>query len=242
MELDLYRSFVGQIMFYTTKLGPQLGNATSALSGFMGNPGEKHWNALGRLIGYMKGMKKKGLLYVEPESYRVAALADTDFGNCVETRRSVGCTIVTIGGCITDWSMAKHNTLSDSTTEAEYKELAKCAKSVKFAQMLLAELRLVEYPGLLFEDNAGTIFLAGNRQVSKRTKHIDLKHHFIREFTEIQNGIKQGEIHKIESEYNTSDIGTKNVEVSLFERHAEEIDSGMPMLRERIYGKNGILK
>ena len=84
--------------------------------------------------------------------------------------------------------------------------------------------------------------MAGNRQVSKRTKHIDLKHHFIREFKETRNGFKQGEIHKIESEFNTSDIGTKNVEVKLFERHAEEIDTGMPMLRERIYGQNGMLK
>ena len=59
---------------------------------------------------------------------------------------------------------------------------------------------------------------------------------------ETRNGLKQGEIHKIESEFNTSDIGTKNVEVKLFERHAEEIDTGMPMLRERIYGQNEILK
>jgi hypothetical protein len=80
--------------------------------------------------------------------------------------------------------MSKHLTLSDSTTEAEYKELAKLAKGVKFVQMLLGEVNLVDLPGMLFEDNAGAIFLAANKQVSKRTKQINLKHHFIREFTE----------------------------------------------------------
>ena len=63
IDIEMYRSFVGQVMFFTTKLGPKLGNATRALSGFMGNPGEVHWSALGRLIGYMKGMQLKGILY-----------------------------------------------------------------------------------------------------------------------------------------------------------------------------------
>jgi len=81
--------------------------------------------------------------------------------------------------------------------------------------------------------------LAQNKQVSKRTKHINLKHHFIREFTENHDGIQQGKFFKIESEFNTADIGTKNVEVKLFKRHKKEVDTGMPILRERVYGDNG---
>ena len=56
--------------------------------------------------------------------------------------------------------------------------------------MLLTELNLVELPGHMFEDNAGAMFLSRNRQVSKRTKHIDLKHHFVREFIEDRHGRK----------------------------------------------------
>ena len=99
----------------------------------------------------------------------------------------------------------------------------------------------MEIPGILFEDNSGSIFLAQNKQVSKRTKHIDLKHHFIREFTECQDGIQQGKIFKIKSEFNTADIGTKNVEARLFKRHKEEVDNGMPALRERVYGDNSVI-
>jgi len=56
--------------------------------------------------------------------------------------------------------MAKHNSLSDSTTEAEYKELAKTAKCFKFVLMLQKKLKLADLPGILFEDNTGAIFLS----------------------------------------------------------------------------------
>jgi len=98
----------------------------------MSNPNELHWKVLGRIVGYLKGKLFNGILYVEPETFRVISFADTDYGNCTETHRSVGCTIITIGGCLADWSMAKHLALSDSSCEAEYKELAKCAKGVNF--------------------------------------------------------------------------------------------------------------
>ena len=108
--------------------------------------------------------------------------------------------------------------------------------------MLLGELNLVQLPVLLFQDNSGTIFLAGNKQVSKRTKYIDLKYQFIREFTEYINGRQQGKIIKIETKNNTADIGTKNVKKKLFlSMRTRLITVCMPMLRKRIYGKNGII-
>ena len=75
----------------------------------------------------------------------------------------------------------------------------KLAKGKKFMQILLDELNLVDLPGMLFEDNSGAMLLAANAQMSKRTKHIDPKQHFIREFTEEKNGVQQGAIFKIET-------------------------------------------
>ena len=100
----------------------------------MSNPNTTHWAALGRLIGYFKGMEVKGILYLEPESYRMACLADTDYGNCPETRRSVGCSLFTMGCMLVGWHMSKHLTMSDSSCEAEYKELAKCVENGKNTQ------------------------------------------------------------------------------------------------------------
>ena len=112
--------------------------------------------------------------------------------------------------------MAKHHTVSDSSCEAKYKELAKCAKGVKFIQMLLDKFNLVEYPGLIGEDNQCPIFLAKNLQVSQHTKHINTKIHFIREFISTSNKVRHGKLFKIDTKDNTADIGTKNVEVMNF--------------------------
>ena len=102
--------------------------------------------SLGRI--YEK-MKLKGIKYVQPESFQMLSLVDTDYGNCKETRRSVGCSIITVIGCIVEWWMAKHHTVSNSSCEAEYKELAKCAKGVKFVHSILGELNLLTLPGLI---------------------------------------------------------------------------------------------
>ena len=185
IDLDTFRSLVGKIMFLTTKVCPTIGAPTRALSSHMLNPGQQHWNAMKRLIGYIKGTELKGIRYLQPDTFQTISLANTDYGNCKETRRSVVCSLVTVGGCLVDWWMAKHCTVSDSSCEAEYKELAKCAKGVKFVQNILSEMKLLKLPGLIGEDNQGTFFLTENKQVNERTKQIDIKFHFNREFMEI---------------------------------------------------------
>ena len=76
-------------------------------------------------------------MYKVPESFKVISLCNTDYGNCHETSRSVGCCLYTIGCMLVGWHMSKHLTLSVSSCEAEYKELTKCAKGSKFHQMML---------------------------------------------------------------------------------------------------------
>ena len=129
VDIDQYWSFVGQLMFFMTKLYPKNGTSTGAFSGFMSNPNETHWKALGcATIQYLKGaVKLKGSMYVQPESFRVASLAGTYDRNCPDTRQSVGCCIFK-ECCIIGWHMAKHLTMSDSSCKAEYKDLAKCTK------------------------------------------------------------------------------------------------------------------
>ena len=119
VDLDEFRSLVGKLMFFTTKVCPKIGAATRALSSHMSNPGNQHWSAMKRLVGHVKSMELKGIKYLEPENLQVVALADTDYGNCRETRGSVGCSLITVGCCIVDWWMAKHHTVSDSSCEAE---------------------------------------------------------------------------------------------------------------------------
>ena len=63
-------------------------------------------------------------------------------------------------------------------------------------------------------------------QVSQRTKHIDIKYHFIREFINVKNGIQQGKFFEIDTKENTADVGTKKVDVATFEKHEKELIMG----------------
>ena len=124
-----------------------------------------------------KGMELKGVPYIEPESFQIIALVNTEFANCREICRSVSSSIITVCGFHVDWWIAKHHVISDTLCEAKYEELDKCTKGVKFVQVLLEEFHLVEYPGLIVKGNQGTIFFAKKHQVSQHTKYIDNKFH-----------------------------------------------------------------
>ena len=76
--------------------------------------------------------------------------------------------------------------------------------------------------------------MAENLQVSQRTKHIDTKFHFIREFISTANGVQHGQLFKIDTKENTADIGTKNVDIQTFIKHEKEIDGAMRNLRKYI--------
>ena len=91
-----------------------------------------------------------------------------------------------------------------------------------FLSMLLGEMTKVKNPSIIYEDNQSTIFLAKNRQVGTRTKHIDIRHHFMREMVEE----KDIDIHYIRSEDNSAEIMTKNTPEAYFARHTKRITEG----------------
>ena len=68
MDVNDFRSLVRKVMFFITKICPITRSAVRALPGHMSSPGPDHWKAMRRLIGYMKQMELRGVLYVEPES------------------------------------------------------------------------------------------------------------------------------------------------------------------------------
>ena len=114
-----------------------------------------------------------------------------------------------------------------SSTEAEYVALATGAQEVLFAQMLIEEIdAAVVKPAIIFEDNTGAIYLVNNQHIGSRTKHIDIRWHFLRDLVE------EGKIMVkfIRSEDNPSDVMTKNVKESIHDEHTHNIHNGMLLL------------
>jgi len=139
------------------------------------------------------------------------------------------------------WEVGQQDGVGTSTTDVEYRQLSKGCGNANFLMMLLKEIAWVDFPAILMEDNMSAIYISKNKQVGKRTKHIDVKYHYTREFIseDEELGCARGTVEKIHTDDNPADIGTKSVSVKTFKHHEEDLDNGMPRLRKLMYGEDG---
>ena len=218
-----YMSLVGKIMYLTTKLLPELSNASRELARHMTKPGKEHWKALERVVGYLKHKGEELIFtYRKPKEIRIVSCVDSSYAANRDDRRSISGWITTLGGCITGWASKTQNVVTLSSTEAEYVALTACAQEVAFLQSMTKELFGQAKQAVIFEDNEGAIFLAKNQQVGQRTKHIDVRHHYIRDL------LSEGKVvlGKIPTDENISDINTKNTPQAIHTKHSETMRNG----------------
>ena len=232
--LEEYRSLVGKLLYYTVKVGPDCANVARDLARHMSNPGEEQWKAMGRVVGYLKGKKLHGHIMRRPRELQAVQYCDASYATDPVLRRSISGMIGTLGGMIVSWSSRTQKITTLSSTESEYIALGECGQELKFICMFLQEVGVGKIPGIIFEDNEGAIFLAKNSQVGMRTKHIDVKYHFVRDL--IQN--KYLDIMYVRSEDNYADLMTKNVNRETHERlFLEGIQKGVIEIRRENVGR-----
>ena len=207
-----YRSILGKLMFYVTKISPECSYACGQLARQMHRPGEAHWEAMHRLIGYLIGKEHHNLVIRRPTSLKIVSFGDASYGDCRDTRHSSTGDLHTIGGSIISWRAQKTKFVCLSSAEAEYVALNEMCKEQKFLSMLMEEVFECNLPCVLYEDNQAAVYLAKNKHVSARTKHIDIRKHYVREHLK-----ETGRIEPIRSEDNFADLLTKNVAVNVFE-------------------------
>jgi hypothetical protein len=217
-----YRSVVGKLLYFMKKVSPLCANATRELSQHLENPGLEHWKAVDRLLGFLQNINHCKIKMRAPTELRVLSACDTDYATKKVDRKSVGGSMSTVGGALVHWVSKGHPIVTLSSTEAEYVEMTNTVKEVSFIQQILSELATNLYPAIICEDNTGAIFLATNSQVGMRTKHIDVRYHFLRDKVE-DGSIK---FVYVRSEDNPSDICTKNVKQQIHDRHAGNILNG----------------
>jgi hypothetical protein len=222
IKIDEYRSIVGKLMYYMTKIAPEICNAVRELSSHMTNPGEEAWKFLERCVGYISGRKYEGLTFRAPRELTSISDCDSNYAKDENDRKNISGRINTIGGMISNWSSKKQATVSLSSTEAEYQALSECAQEAMFTQALLKEITGLQNTAIIYEDNLGAIYLVKNYQVSARTKHIDIRHHYVRDL----RNEKKLDIRFKRSEDNSADIMTKNTQKELFEKHTKDIRTG----------------
>lgn len=175
-----YRELVGALTYLSVATRPDITFAVSYLSQFNSNYKREHWNMAKRVLRYIKGTKNIGITYQangDMESY-----ADADWANCKIDRRSFTGYIFLLSKGPISWSSRKQRTVALSSTEAEYMALTEAVKEAIYLKKLLTELKCEDLQSnTIYCDNAGTKKLAENAVYHSRTKHIDVRHHFIRE-------------------------------------------------------------
>lgn len=178
-----YQSLIGSLMYLATSTRPDISHAVSALSQFNSQYTQEHWNAAKRLLRYLKGTQNHGLQFSRTGKPLVGYV-DADWANCPDDRRSYTGYMFKLAGAAVNWESRKQRTVALSSTEAEYMAMSEATKEAIYWCNFLKEIGIESSPIVLFNDNRGAGELAKNPVFHSRTKHIDVRHHFIREAVE----------------------------------------------------------
>jgi hypothetical protein len=174
-----YREAVGSLMYASLGTRPDISYAVTTVSRFSSNPGQAHWDAVRRIYRYLSGTKELKLTYGVVEGILVG-YADAD-GSMAEDRRAVSGYAFLIDGGAVSWSSKRQEIVSLSTTESEYVAATHASKEALWLRSLISQIfDPITEPTTLFSDNQSAIALTKDHQYHARTKHIDIRFHFIR--------------------------------------------------------------
>jgi transposase InsO family protein len=174
-----YREAIGSLMYAAMGTRPDIAFATSTVAQFSDNPGWAHWEAVKRIFRYLLGTKTWELKY-GGDKRGLVGYVDAD-GASQEHRRAISGYIFMVDGGAVSWSSKKQELVTLSTAEAEYVAQTHAAKEAIWLRRLLTEIfKSVDTPTTLFSDSKSAIALAQDGHYHARTKHIDIRYHFIR--------------------------------------------------------------
>lgn len=210
VDPKLYREIVGSLIYVMTGTRPDLCYVISLLSQYMAKPTKAHLGMAKHVLRYIKGTLDYGLRFEKSEEgLSLVGFCDSDWGSS-EDRHSVSGYVFQAckNGTPISWRSQKQRTIALSTCEAEYISLASATQEAKFLYQVYEDMfqtgESVQSVNI-HVDNQGAISLAKNPVHHKRTKHIDIKYHFVRE--EVQKGFVK--LTYVPTEINVADAFTK---------------------------------
>jgi hypothetical protein len=233
-----YRRAIGLLTYLANTSRPDVAHAVNRVAQFSQNPGPAHWRAVKQILRYLCGTSQLGLKFdgsgkngtvsMDAGLPPLVSFADSDWAGCPDTRRSTTGWLLCLGGCLIDWHCQKQPTVALSSCEAEYMALSSAVQGVMWTRKLLGELGLTDSESsstLLHSDNKSAVAMARNDVLHNRSKHIDIRYHFIRE------EITAGRIHLqwIPTEEQRADILTKALPPRAFLKFRDLLVSPRPV-------------
>ena len=177
-----YAEALGSLLYCCVATRPDISYTLSVLSKYQKEPRKAHWIAHRRVLRYLSATREFGLLFAKRDDPKVECFTDADCAGDHENRRSTsGMVTFPTSGPIS-YRARQQKSVTLSTTEAEYISSAEAAKELVWLQRFLIELNVeLRYKPELLCDNQSALRLLKNPEFRRRSKHIDIAHHFVRD-------------------------------------------------------------
>ncbi|KAI3715280.1 hypothetical protein L6452_22255 [Arctium lappa] len=183
MDVHHYRSMIGSLM-YLTASRPDIMFPVCVCARFQVRPKQSHYQAVKRIFRYLKGQPRLGLWYPHDSSFDLLAYSDRDLGGANFDKKSTSGGCQFLGARLVSWQCKKQTTVSTSTTEAEYIAAVSCCSQILWIQNQMLDYGVTFLHTPIFIDNSSAISIVNNPVKHSKTKHIEIRYHFIRDCNE----------------------------------------------------------
>jgi len=211
MDQSKYRGLIGSLL-YLTASRPGIMFVVCLCARYQSDPKESHYNASKRILKYLQGTKDVRLWYPNNVSLNLTGFLNSDFAGCKIDRKSTSETCHMLGSSLISWHCKKQACVALSTAEAEYISAGSCCAQTLWLRQQLSDFGILLNKIPINCDNTSAINLSKNLVIHSRTKHIEIIHHFIREY--IANGTC--DIKFIGTEFQLADLFTKPLAKDIF--------------------------
>ncbi|KAJ4728518.1 Retrovirus-related Pol polyprotein from transposon TNT 1-94 [Melia azedarach] len=206
MEKVPYASAVGSLMYAMVCTRPDIAHAVGVVSRFLSNPRREHWNAVKWIMRYLRGTSNFKLTFGSGKPLLVG-YTDSDMAGDVDTRKSTTGYLMTLSGGAVAWQSRLQKCVALSTTEAEFIAATEACKELLWMKRFLQELNFKQQQYVVFCDNQSAIHLSKNSSFHAKSKHIDVRYHWLRDAL----NDNMFELEKIHTDHNASDMLTKTL-------------------------------
>lgn len=182
---ELYRKVIGSLLYISTNTRPDICAAVSILSRKVSKPNQNDWNEVKRILKYLKGTINYKLAIGNKffEDTELIGYADADWAGDAQSRKSTSGYIFLFKNSAVSWASKKQDNVTLSSTEAEYVALSETCQEAMWLKCLLKDFGQSDKIKIN-EDNQSCLKLLKEGKMNPRTKHIDVKYHYIRELEE----------------------------------------------------------
>ncbi|CAA0827117.1 cysteine-rich RLK (RECEPTOR-like protein kinase) 8 [Striga hermonthica] len=214
-----YSSAVGSLMYAMVCTRPDIAHAVGIVSRYLFNPGKDHWEAVKWILKYLKGSANKSLSFGKGNPF-LEGYTDADMAGDLDSRKSISGFVFTLAGGAVSWQSKLQKFVALSTTEAEYIAMTEADKEMLWLKRFLQQLGMKQEWYDIHCGSQSALDLSKNAMYHSRTKHIDVRYHWLRQAVEEQ----QFKLEKIHTDENLADMMTKVVTGGKLRLCAELID------------------